>query len=997
MRTHVLALFIALVSPAALSAFEIPLTVEEPIGVSRSGVPVSAGICLPRGQFRTGQPFSLWDGKTEIPLQTSPLVVEPDGSLRWVLLDFQLSAGANEKRQLTLRTEPGVVKSPAALQISEDGESVSVGTGPIRFAISKTKPFTLFETVQTGNKEIARGGAVEFIEAKSGARYIAGKPQEILFEYNGPLRATLRISGEYERDPASPVPPTGDCRLKYITRITAWAGRSDVRIQHVLANSNSEQIYHANLKSASLRLRHAFGVQSEAAVGAGGIKARLSDAASVWLHQGKESRYYNEPIRDAARAGLGSEAKWTGADSGGWIAVRDDEKAILVCDRDFIGDPPRRLLADKDGISIEYVSDKISGGRGEPFSSDHLWLYDLSHKVADVVVDFAAAGDFDALARSSRERLLAFAPGDWYSQCDVFGVGRFGTLDDEKKAYQQWGWKFDDRKVPKSSPAPNAFVRWEDNHYESEADSAEALFLMAIRTGQRGFFDQGEAWARYHANLHAWRTDGWLYDDGAIWFPQGGPLGTKPARKPANVKYENWGKGSGDDKELWHLVQAKSCYCHFYGAGLVDYFLLTGERDALEAAVDLAEQKNSEFRKHRTFTPGKTTISDTRGFGRGFYVITHLLEAVPDNRFLADLAQLCRDVLWQTPDMDERGFAPCHIGTGFGGFDPKKDIPQAMREFMKEQGITMDEKGWLTDRAGKRWPVVCLGGTWQHAYVAAAAARYAEISGDEDMADFADAFGRFAAKFLLSEKCKQTHYYAYMDVPLKGQAWDPWKFEPAHTQTTDGVGCVHSGWYTRFLPEAMARAYSFTGDPALLTRAREFWHHGSKRGYQTKQSSAGWDTVGAFATHVPPKDDSVLSTVRMFYEWTHPRRDAQAPQPIRDLSVSEVRDGKAVVRFTAPSDLGGGKVVRYQVKCAELPMVAYEDYDFALDDGQKRNFWRALNVTGEPRPSEAGKAEQFTVEGVPAKKTLYFAVVSFDDLNNRSALSNVVRVVVGSM
>ena len=62
---------------------------------------------------------------------------------------------------------------------------------------------------------------------------------------------------------------------------------------------------------------------------------------------------------------------------------------------------------------------------------------------------------------------------------------------------RQWGWRFDARQLPQSAPAPGAFVRWEDNHYESEADSAEALLLMAVRTGQRGFFDQGEAWARY--------------------------------------------------------------------------------------------------------------------------------------------------------------------------------------------------------------------------------------------------------------------------------------------------------------------------------------------------------------------------------------------------------------------------------------------------------------------------------------------------------------------
>ncbi|MBI4603397.1 MAG: hypothetical protein HY721_15705 [Planctomycetes bacterium] len=190
------------------------------------------------------------------------------------------------------------------------------------------------------------------------------------------------------------------------------------------------------------------------------------------------------------------------------------------------------------------------------------------------------------------------------------------------------------------------------------------------------------------------------------------------------------------------------------------HFLLTGSRDSLEAAIDLAEQKDSELRKHRRSTPGASTIDDTRGFGRGFYVVARLLEARPGDASLEGLARLCRDVLWQDPNLDERGFAPCHIGTGFGGFDRERDLPKEMRAFMDAEGIRMDEKGWLSDRDGRRWPVVCLGGTWQHAYAQAAADLYARLTGDEDMADFADAFGRFAARHLLSEKCKQTWYYA---------------------------------------------------------------------------------------------------------------------------------------------------------------------------------------------------------------------------------------------
>ncbi|MCS7306199.1 MAG: hypothetical protein NZ602_13970 [Thermoguttaceae bacterium] len=989
-------LLVGLLVGAEERAWELPILVEEPIGLPREHTPVTGGICLPSGVFEPSAQFSLWDGPKELPVQVTPLVIDRAGKLRWILLDFQQTFSAGEKKELRLRAESSRAQHPSPLQVVEDPKYVDINTGPLRLRISRQEPFGLFSGIWVEGRQVIRGGQMDWEDARSGVRYTAGPPRQIQWEYRGPLRATLRVEGFYEGP--------GDARLQYITRITAWAGRSDLRVQHILANSNSQQIYHVKIKRAALRLEHLLGPELKLYLASGEKPVAVGPGNRAWLHQGKLPRHFGQPISDASRAGLDEQILWQGAESQGWLLAHGNHSRLWICDRDFLGDPPRRLSADPNQISLEYVCEKLPGNQGAPFLSDALWLYDLSHRTAEVWIDFDPPEPkqnikdfFDRQALAARERLLAFAPGSWYAKCDVFGVGPFGTLEDEIAVYRQWGWQFTEKQLPRSQPQPHLFVRWEDNHYESEADSPEGLVLMAIRTGQRGFFDQAEAWGRYHANLHAWRTDGWMYDDGAIWFPQGGPLGTRPARRPANLEYQKWGKGSPDDAQLWHLVQAKSCYCHFYGAGLIDLFLITGERDFLEAAIDLAEQKRSEFLKHRQLQPGKTTIDDTRGFGRGFYVLVHLAEVLPKLPWLQELVRLCRDVLWQCPNLDERGFAPCHIGSGFGGFDLKRDLPPEMKAYMDSRGISIDQQGWLTDKSGRRWPVVCLGGTWQHFYVQAAAERYARLFDDEDMADFTVAFGQFAAKFLLSRQCKQTHYYTYMDVPEKGRAWDPWEFVPPHNQTKNGQGCEHSGWYTRFFPDAMAKAYTLTGHQPLLEQARLFWHYGSKRAYRSLKMSADWNQVAQFAGHIPPKDDTVLSTARMFYHWAHPRSDTQPPEPIRDLQVRPLGQGKIEVRFTAPKDPGGGRVVRYQLKYAKLPMVEYAQYDFARDDGKKRNFWRAANLVGEPTPQPSGRPERFILslpkEAMGSEK-LYFCLVSYDQQNNQSPLSNVAEALV---
>ena len=70
--------------------FQVELTVQESLGIARAAEPVSGGVPLPAGVFKSNHPFKLLgDDGNEIPCQTSPLVVVTEGTLRWVLLVYQ--------------------------------------------------------------------------------------------------------------------------------------------------------------------------------------------------------------------------------------------------------------------------------------------------------------------------------------------------------------------------------------------------------------------------------------------------------------------------------------------------------------------------------------------------------------------------------------------------------------------------------------------------------------------------------------------------------------------------------------------------------------------------------------------------------------------------------------------------------------------------------------------------------------------------------------------
>ena len=62
-------------------------------------------------------------------------------------------------------------------------------------------------------------------------------------------------------------------------------------------------------------------------------------------------------------------------------------------------------------------------------------------------------------------------------------------------------------------------------------------------------------------------------------------------------------------------------------------------------------------------------------------------------------------------------------------------------------------------------------------------------------------------------------------------------------------------------------------------------------------------------------------------------------------------------------------------------------------NAKQRAFWAADNADNEPTPARAGSRETFTVTGL-APGTYQFAIKTWDDGPNISALSNVVAVEV---
>jgi hypothetical protein len=193
---------------------------------------------------------------------------------------------------------------------------------------------------------------------------------------------------------------------------------------------------------------------------------------------------------------------------------------------------------------------------------------------------------------------------------------------------------------------------------------------------------------------------------------------------------------------------------------------------------------------------------------------------------------------------------------------------ERLRKYMEEKGLKWDAgASKVTGADGRSWNVYDMAGSWEQTYVQQGMERYWRITGNKEAGEYVVGFANFFNKFSWDPHCQQVGYRLWgVHFPEKGMCLgsQSGRWFPEH-DTCPGPGAEHSGWYTRFGPDVAARAYNVSKDKKYLEQAKMYWNRGSKRGYRRKEQSAADDEVGNFAGHVPPKDDSILSTALMFH------------------------------------------------------------------------------------------------------------------------------------
>lgn len=215
---------------APLFAATVPLNVANPSGLAATASPVTTGVPFPAGKLASAQQVRLLDEQgREIPLQALCTGKHPDGSVRWLLLDFQTDVPA-AGRKLSLEYGPTVKRAAIAkpIRVDETRAAITVDAGRLQVTFDRRRCDGLHTATLDGKPFLTAGhnGGAYFV-TDDGQEFQAlreGSP-EVNVESEGPLRTVVTTRGWY-------VNAAGDRKCQFIIRYHFHAGQPYVRVAY---------------------------------------------------------------------------------------------------------------------------------------------------------------------------------------------------------------------------------------------------------------------------------------------------------------------------------------------------------------------------------------------------------------------------------------------------------------------------------------------------------------------------------------------------------------------------------------------------------------------------------------------------------------------------------------------------------------------------------------------------------------------------------------------
>jgi len=581
----------------------LPLTVQNPHDFAVSRFPVTSGVPFSEGELGDAEHVRLLEaGGRPIMMQSEVAVRWGDGSVKWLRVSFLAALAARAVHHYTLEYGNEVKRESAAttIEVARRGRDLEVDTGvlqvrfdaaesgyPTRIAFDGNSDGTF------GDEEIVTTEDLMFSEAVDAVGNIyttRSQCERIDLEESGPVRAIVRTGGHHRSD-------TGGEFLTYVNRFVFYAGSPFVRIYTTWGNDREEAEF-TSFERIGLRIPLANPPKRRWAVGLGGSQtAEGQDNLSI--RQLRDDKF---DLLPPATPGMATER------ADGWVDVSQGKWAVAAAVRDFWQLYPKGLRITPEGLAIDLCPDFADGTYDGCTRLDEIKLYyylmkglykvrrgvEKQHELMLYFHRAAVGTDGQQMARVFQDPPIAACTPDRYCGTKVFGeilpatAGR--SPEYEKVCETVYESTMRRRDQVRTFGMLNYGDQWGErrvNWSNGEYDHHHAFLLQFIRSGDRRWYFLGEKAAR-----HAIDVDTCHYGPrrGGEWIHSMGHTGGY-----FTAQHEGYG-----------IPRGGFSVSHTWTEGFCDWYVLSGDRTALENAILVADHYDGAHLNHYDFTNCRT-------------------------------------------------------------------------------------------------------------------------------------------------------------------------------------------------------------------------------------------------------------------------------------------------------------------------------------------------------------------------------------------------------
>ena len=324
---------------------QVPLTVANSADWPRAAEPVVSGVPIPMGELARADQARLLDGSgTVVPCQITGTGLWPDGSVKWLLLDFQASVPAAGAAAYVLEYGSAVAGAPprSGLIVTRGEGRLQVDTGPATFVFDPAAGVPWSVTRQDAQAPaFVLDGQIAADDGRQWSLSAAREATTVAIEEESPFRLVVRWRGRFAGDGVR------SHRLRPRTHL--FAGRAEALIEYGVVPTEAEETI--SLRRVCVRLKgNVSGIAEFVPTSGQGVQAAVADwprlvqtGASAYGNRGA----FPSAVRSATGATLAEGEKALGI-----LRTGSAAQPLLVCLPHFWEQFPKALSCTP-GIEVD--------------------------------------------------------------------------------------------------------------------------------------------------------------------------------------------------------------------------------------------------------------------------------------------------------------------------------------------------------------------------------------------------------------------------------------------------------------------------------------------------------------------------------------------------------------------------------------------------------------------------------------------------------------------